>query len=137
MLQNKPKTLPSGEELLEKVTGILDEHGLSQPKVAARTVLDEATLWRALGDNKDVQKYLYSWQPPQSQKVLQRAKNKIVGKLRNIIVNVLERFVVKQDGYNQFVYKVLQAQQAELTQLREEVNELKQNHGRIHKTSTT
>lgn len=129
--------MPSSEDLLQKVAGILDEHGLSQPKVDAGTVLDEATLWRALGDNKDVQKYLYSWQPTQSPKMLARAKNKIVGKLRNVIVNVLERFVVKQDNYNQFVYKVLQAQQAELVQLRAEINELKQNHGRIHKTSTT
>lgn len=97
------------KELLDKVKTLLKEEGIdiSNDEMDASTVLREFLL-PGLKNSKDVLSSLYSFSTPQRSGVIGEIKSFIQRKLTNTTVNVIEKQSMRQQKFNELVYRTLE-----------------------------
>jgi hypothetical protein len=100
---------PSSNEILSKTRVILESEGIKIDRDKDTDVLSNQIL-PAMASMRDIQTPLYSWEP------IGRggAKRNLLVKMRNIIVNVLERTIMRQQKYNELTYQAILELQSQL-----------------------
>lgn len=95
------------EQILKKAEELLAEEQRSIPKDIDSYEKLSKYILPALEKNKSTLASLYQFAPKTSSSFLGRIKAKILSKLRNITINVVERESMKQQKYNELVYQAL------------------------------
>lgn len=91
------------KDVLASVNDHLRNQGVNpEYSTAGRPQME--TLLNSLKAARDTQSALYSWNPPHGKDNLRQVKNTLLQKIKNIIVNVLEKTVMRQQKYNELLY---------------------------------
>ncbi len=95
---------PSSDEILTNTRTFLHKQGLNE-NVEAEDRLEK--IFEILAASRNTASALYNWEPPQGKGLPRKIKNFIQLKLKNIILNTLEKYVMRQQKYNEVVYQAL------------------------------
>ncbi len=114
------------KELLENVNEILADEGYESSESESENKLEELIL-PALATSRDIQSYLYAYEPPSGKGFVRKIKNTLLSKLRNIIVNVLERLTMRQQKFNELTYQALIELTEENKNLKDQLSKLGSN----------
>lgn len=94
------------DKLLKKVNNILEEEGSSNTETYVNS-LDEFLL-PGLSKTKDTMSHLYSFQPYPKGGLIGKLKNFILNKIKNIVVNILEKQSMRQQKFNDLTVKAIE-----------------------------
>ena len=100
---------PSSTEILNKTRVVLESEGVKIDRNKDTDALGNQIL-PAMASMRDIQTPLYSWEPIGRGGV----KRGILVRMRNIIVNVLERTIMRQQKYNELTYQAILELQSQL-----------------------
>lgn len=117
-------TTPSTQEVLQNVDDLLSDEGLTPDQADSGHKLEEHIL-PVLEKSRDIQSYLYSYEPPHARGFVRKLKNTFLTKMRNIIVNVMERATMRQQKYNELTYQAILELAQENRELKSEISQLK------------
>jgi len=97
------------KELLKKVNEFLKEEGIdiSNTEIDAQTLMQEFLL-PGLKNSKDVLSALYSFQVKPREGFVGRLKSLVQRKLTNSTINVIEKQAMRQQKFNELVYRTLE-----------------------------
>lgn len=109
----------TAEEIVQKIGNILEEEQRSIPKEISSEEKLSKYILPALEKNKSTLANLYQYAPKTANGFLGRIKAKILLKLRNITINIVERESMRQQKFNELVYQAL----LEMNRMREERGE--------------
>ncbi len=107
-------------ELLQQVDGVLRSEGMDSANNSKMTPLEklEKLIIPAFESSKNVQSSLYAYQPTPGSGLVRRIKNKLLTKVRNVTIAVLERTIMRQQKVNELAYQAI-------IELKEELKVLK------------
>jgi hypothetical protein len=98
--------LADSKGILTNAEEFLQEHGYEiggdDPKDKLRELIIPT-----LTHSRNTQSSLYNWQPPHSRGVFRMFKNLVLGKIKNIVVAILEKPMMKQQKYNELMYQAV------------------------------
>ena len=114
---------PSSQEILDNVDELLADEGMAVDSGDKGSRL-ETHILPVLEKSRDIQSYLYSYEPPHAKGSVRNLKNTFLSKMRNIIINVMERVTMRQQKFNELTYQALVELQKENQELREQVSKL-------------
>lgn len=110
--------LPTSEELLKNTQEFLENQGFSQDQ----DVEDKLEkLIEMLSKSRNTQGAFYGWEPPHGGGVARKLKNTIQTKLKNIILNTLEKYVMRQQKFNELTYQTILELKQENEQIKEQL----------------
>lgn len=96
--------IPQEDEILNYTREFLDKQGYSSDS-EPEDKLDK--IFEILAASRNTASALYGWEPPQGKGLPRKLKNFVQLKLKNIILNTLEKYVMRQQKYNEVVYQAL------------------------------
>jgi hypothetical protein len=115
--------LPSSEEILAKATDFLQTQGVDNEGQPSTPEEKMAQIMEALTKARNTQSALYSWEPPSGGGLARKVKNTIQLKLKNIILNALEKYVARQQKFNEIAYQAIVALHEENLHLTEKLKQ--------------
>ena len=115
---------PESQAILENAKKMLKAEGITTDSSEPDNKLEQHIL-PVLEKSRDIQSYLYSYEPPHASGIVRKAKNFVLTKFRNIIVNVMERVTMRQQKYNELLYQAIIELQRENAELKDQIS--KQN----------
>ncbi len=96
------------EEILEKVDKVLEEEGMD---TSGLNLSNEEKLQKyilpSLEQARNTISNLYKYEPKKGSSILGKAKTTILNKLKNIVINVIERESMRQQKFNELTYQAL------------------------------
>lgn len=101
--------LPSSEELIAKSEYMLEQEGLNATTIQDPLLKLEAYIIPGLENSKNILGSLYLWEPSQKNGLIGKLKNSILVRIRNIVLNVLERQVMRQQKFNDLMFESVKA----------------------------
>lgn len=110
------------EQLLEKAKEFGKQNGLVEGSDPSMNDKLRSSILPALAASRSVQDSLYSWKPRQGGSFTRRLKSSLLSKIKMVVVNVLERFVNKQQKYNELTYQAIVELASENAKLREQIS---------------
>ncbi len=108
------------EEVLKKVDDLLEKEGLNKEDLSNDEKLSKYIL-PSLEQSKSTLSNLYKFQP-NSNGTLGKIKEKILSKLKNIVINVVERESMRQQKFNELTYQAIVALVEENKKLKEKLD---------------
>ena len=108
---------PTSDQILESTNQFLDSLGLLEEGDSDQDKLTK--LLEVLAKSRNTQSAFYGWEPPHGGGFLRKIKNKIQLVIKNIILNTLEKYVMRQQKYNEVVYQTMMELVEENKRLRE------------------
>jgi hypothetical protein len=99
----KPAKLPIGKEVIERTREFLRSQGLLNTPEEETRKLEKVMV--ILGKARNTQSSFYDWEPSHGGGITRKIKNKLQMKLKNIILNTLEKYVMRQQKYNEVVFQ--------------------------------
>jgi len=98
---------PTKEEILEKVNKFLKEEGLDNWGDKTPEKLLEEFILPGLQNSKNTLASLYQYSPTDKAGFVGNLKNKILHKVKNITLNVMERQSMRQQKFNELAYQAI------------------------------
>lgn len=98
---------PNSAQILQNADDLLTAEGYENAADGSRDKLRDLVI-PALTSAKDIQTSFYSWQPTQGNALIRVGKSLVLGRLKNIIINVLDKMVTRQQKYNELMFQAVQ-----------------------------
>lgn len=110
------------EELLKNLDEVLEEEGLSNPDLTNEEKLNDFIL-PSLEQSKATLANLYKFEPKNGKGILRKIKYKILSKIKNVTINVVERESMRQQRFNELTYQAIKILVEENEMLKEKIKE--------------
>ena len=106
------KNPPSAPEMSKKVDKFLESQGFDVQDTDQSDKL--AQIIKMLETSRNTQNALYSWEPAHGTGLVRGLKNFILKKIKNVVVNILEKYINRQQKFNELTYQALVEIQASM-----------------------
>ncbi len=115
------------QTLLKNANNILSmEEGInSEVEVSGKSKLTDFVLPGMLS-SKNTLGSLYKFEPASKRGVVGKIKQKILTKMKNIVLNVVERESMKQQKFNELTYNAIDLLNSRINELDEKIKSLEQ-----------
>jgi hypothetical protein len=111
---------PTSDELLKKVDEFLESEGtVSDSNMTTAELLEEYIL-PAMKQSKSTLGSIYDYQPRNKSGFIGNLRNKAINKIKNVVVSTMEKPMIKQQKYNELLFKAVEALIEENKKLRSE-----------------
>ncbi len=112
-------SIPTSQQLIEKADAIIIAEGRDSAQSVNKDPIAkvEELILPALVSSKNIQSSLYSYRPTAGSSPIGKVKLFILNKLRNVIIAVLERTIMRQQKVNELTYQTV----VELTNMHREL----------------
>lgn len=106
------------KKILQKVDEILDAEGTTSKSNMSTTELLEQYLLPAMKQSKSTLGDLYAYEPRKKSGFIGKLRNKVINKLKNVTISTMERSMIRQQKYNELLFKSIEALIEENNKLR-------------------
>ena len=113
---------PKSEELLEKVNELLKQEGANVASKKSASELLEEYILPGMMHSKSTLGSLYDYAPRNKSGFVGKLRNKVINKLKRITISTMEKPMIKQQKYNELLYKAIEALVEENKELRSEIS---------------
>lgn len=93
------------QEILQKIGEIIEEEGLSSNNDLCTEELFKEFILPSLEQSKQTLSSLYKFEVKNYGGIFGKIKYKIITKIKNIVINVVERESMRQQKFNELVYQ--------------------------------
>ena len=107
---------PLSEQILQNTRDILKTEGVQQSVNSGDTLASQVL--PAMASTRDIQSAFYSFAPPKVKSPISAGKNAVLRRMKNIVINIMERTVMRQQKYNELTYQAILELKAQIDELK-------------------
>ncbi|MCA9381177.1 hypothetical protein KC678_02840 [Candidatus Dojkabacteria bacterium] len=95
------------EEVLKRIGELIEDEGISTKSNLSTEELFKEFILPSLDQSKQTLSSLYKFEVKNYSGIFGKLKSKIINKIKNIVINVVERESMRQQKFNELVYQSL------------------------------